>query len=209
MKKIKLLFALAILFWNVQNTQAQFAVGTKMLGLSVEYSSIENGSSNFTAMVAPEVYFFPSENYAIGGSFLILKQEISSQSGSVKTLEELNSKGLSLGMKIFTRGEHAFKFYANPALMILFSDGQNFKDNTLESTVRGNSGGFVLGSGFIYMVNKNMGLNFSTGPILSFLGTSKRTTGNGISEPVTNFNTEFKIMPNVLSSLAIGFNYIF
>ncbi len=214
-RKLKFLFALLIPFCFSLNAQAQFAIGTKMLGLNLGYSSKllqENGviqNENTSTLVSPEVYFFPIENFAIGGSFLIMKQEISSMSGNLKTLEELTSKGLTLGGRIFTKGDHAFKFYVNPALVMIFSDGQNLKGTTLESTVRVNSGGFVLGSGFIYMVNKTMGLNFSTGPLVSFLGSSSTTVGNGNNNPVINSYSDFKIMPNGLSNLTVGFSYIF
>ena len=210
--KIRIIFTFLGAICLLNQAQAQFAVGTKMLGLNFGYSSQENGATqnkNSSTMVAPEVYFFPAENYAIGGSFLIMKQEISSPSGIIGTVEERTSKGLSLGGRIFTKGDHAFKFYANPALVIVFTDGQNLRGNTIESTVRGNAGGFVLGSGFIYMINNTMGIDFSTGPIVSFLGSSTTTVGDGNNDPVTNSFTDFKIMPNGLSNLTIGFNYFF
>lgn len=209
--KIRIIFTFLGAICLLNQAQAQFAVGTKMLGLNFGYSSQENGATqnkNSSTMVAPEVYFFPAENYAIGGSFLIMKQEISSPSGIIGTVEERTSKGLSLGGRIFTKGDHAFKFYANPSLIMLFTDGENYKNSELISTVRENSGGFILNSGFVYMVNKTMGLNLNTGPIVSFTGLSEIISGNG-NEPVKNYNTEFLIMPNGLSNLTIGFNYFF
>ncbi len=211
-RKLKFLFALVVPFCFSQNAHAQFAIGTKMLGLNLGYLSQENGASkyeNSSVMVAPEVYFFPSENYAIGGSFSIEIEERSYLIGGNTNTEKSTSKGLSLGARIFTKGEHTFKFYVNPALMIRFTDGENFVGSTLLSTFRGNSGGLVLNSGFVYMVNKKMGLNFNTGPIAAFVGSSTITSGNGNTEPVKDAYTEFRILPNGLSKLTLGFNYFF
>ena len=210
--KIRFLFTFVVSIFLLNQAPAQFAIKTKMLGLNFGYSSISKSvtakETTDKTILNPTVYYFVSDHYALGAGFISISENKYYTVNNIDFQEELNTKGVSIGTKLFTKGEHTFKFYVNPTLMILSVNGLNHKDRALVSTVKGNSGGFILGSGFIYMLNKKMGLDLSTGPILSFLGTEV-TTSQPNAKPLSDVNTEFQIMPNGLSNLTVGFNYFF